>query len=696
MQLISMFEQAPSFMAILQGPSLVYEIVNEAYYQLVGHRDLIGWPVRDALPELEGQAYLELLQQVYSSGEPYIGREMPVRFQEAPDAPMTDAFVDIRFHPLRDADGCISGILIQGQDVTEQKHAKDALHVSNERLKFALEGARDGTWDWDVSENRATYSGRWAEILGYDIDEVGDDVEAWASLIHPDDRAVALERLNGTMNGEKDFHVEYRLRCKDGGYKWVLSRGITVARDNAGRPARLAGTMSDISEKKASDELVWRHASFDTLTGLPNRRLFRDRLEQEVHKAHRSGNEIALLFIDLDRFKEVNDMLGHDAGDHLLTQVATRLTACVRDADTVARLGGDEFTVILTDLHGHPHIECISQKIIDKLAEPFQLKGEQAYISASVGITLYPIDAKGSEELIRNADQAMYAAKGGGRNQFRIFTKSMQKDAQERVQLTRDLREALPRGQLQVHFQPIVDLRSHQIVKAEALLRWKHPRLGYIRPEEFIALAEESGLIHGIGDWVFTEAAAWAERWGAVQGKPFEISVNRSPVQFMSKSATDWADILQKKGLPARSIAVEITEGILLNASSKVVEALDHYRDGGIQVALDDFGTGYSSLAYLKRFHIDYLKIDQSFVRDIDVNEGSRAIAESMIVMAHRLGLKVIAEGVENAEQETVLRMAGCDFAQGFLFSRALPPVDFTSLLRDGFPPSRHSSRAGT
>lgn len=417
---------------------------------------------------------------------------------------------------------------------------------------------------------------------------------------------------------------------------------------------------------------------------MPNRRLFRDRLQQETHKAHRSGNQVALLFIDLDRFKEVNDLLGHDAGDQLLVEAASRLTACVRDADTVARLGGDEFTVILTDLRNHPHVEFLAQKIISKLAEPYRLKDEMAHISASVGITLYPADAADPEKLIRNADQAMYAAKGGGRNQFRFFTKSMQKDAHKRVRLIHDLRKALAGGQLQVHFQPIVDLSSDRIVKAEALLRWNHPKLGFIEPGEFVSLAEESGLIHDIGDWVFMEAASWAEQWGASQGKPFEISVNRSPVQFMAKSAIDWSDFLAKKGLPPRSVAVEITEGVLLNASSIVAETLDKYRDGGIQVALDDFGTGYSSLAYLKRFHIDYLKIDQSFIQDIEANQGSRSIAESMIAMAHKLGLKVIAEGIEKAEQAAVLRAVGCDYGQGFLFSRAVPPEEFGRLLAHG------------
>jgi diguanylate cyclase (GGDEF)-like protein len=505
--------------------------------------------------------------------------------------------------------------------------------------------------------------------------------EEWVDYIHPDDRHATVDALQRTLQGGPPFHIEYRLRCEDGSYKWVLSRGVVVARDNSGRPIRLTGTTSDISEKKQAEETIWRYASFDSLTGLPNRRLFQDRLEQEVRKAYREKGDVALLFIDLDRFKEVNDSLGHNAGDQLLTQVARRLTTCVRDSDTVARLGGDEFTVILTDLHGHTHVEHIAQKIITKLTKPFHLKGELAHVSASIGITLYPNDAVDPEDLVRNADQAMYAAKHAGRNQFRFFTKSMQKKAQRRIRLVRDLRRAITTRQLHVYYQPVIDLHSRRIAKAEALLRWSHPKHGFLDPALFIPLAEESGLIHEIGDWVLTEATSWSKRWGTRLGHPFEISINKSPVQFLVPDAVDWISIMKETGLPPQSITVEITEGVLLNASSHVAEELFQYRDAGIQVALDDFGIGYSSLAYLKRFDIDYLKIDQSFVRDIDNDTESQAIAESIIVMAHRLGLKVIAEGIETPEEEAILRLAGCDYGQGFLFSKAVPPQAFEQML---------------
>ncbi|MBK4737336.1 putative bifunctional diguanylate cyclase/phosphodiesterase [Noviherbaspirillum pedocola] len=681
-QLHRMFAQAPGFIAVLRGPSLVYEVVNEAYYQLVGHRELIGRPIQEALPELGGQGYLEILKNVFCTGRPFSGALLPVTLQRTFDGPTTTIYVDLLFQPLIDDEGNTTRIFIQGHDVTKQRDAIEALNESNQRLNFALEGARAGIWDWTFHDNEVVYSKRWKEILGYGEGDIPNRYQEWVRRIHPDDRQAALEDIQATMKEQAPLNIEYRLQCKDGTYKWVISRGVVVARDERGRPARMSGTMTDISDKKKSEEMIWQHANFDILTGLPNRRLFRDRLEQEIRKAHRTGDEIALLFIDLDHFKEVNDLHGHDVGDQLLNHVASRLSSCIRESDTVARLGGDEFTIILTELH-EPHIELMAQKITQKLAMPFVLNEGIAHISASVGITLYPADADNTADLIRNADQAMYAAKAGGRNHFRFFTKSMHSEAQNRVRLAQDLRSALTSKRLKVYFQPIVDLSSGEISKAEALLRWNHDALGDISPARFIPIAEESGLIHEIGDFVFSEAVSWAMQWSAKSKNTFEISINKSPIQFTRGASIDWPAYLAERGLPAGCVTVEITEGVLLNASTQVATTLDKYKDTGIRVALDDFGTGYSSLAYLKRFHIDCLKIDQSFIRDISVNESSRAIAESIIAMAHRLGIRVIAEGIEEQNQLDILRLAGCDYGQGFIFSKAVPPIEFEALLEN-------------
>lgn len=554
-----------------------------------------------------------------------------------------------------------------------------------------MEGSGDGLWDWDLQGDSVYFSPRWKEILGHADHEVGTSAVEWEHRLHPQDRAAALAALDACLQGRKTtFSSEHRLRCRNGEWKWVLTRAKVVERDEEGKPLRMTGTMSDISRRRMSEERIWQHANFDMLTNLPNRRLFRDRLEQEVKKAQRSGQQLGLLFIDLDRFKEVNDLLGHDAGDLLLTQASHRLAGCVRDSDTVARLGGDEFTVILPGIESLESVAKVADKILRSLAKPFQLGNEVAYLSASVGITIFPTDAAEPEELIRNADQAMYGAKHAGRNQFSYFTRSMQEKAHNRLRLAGELRGALAAGQLQVWYQPVVEMSSGRIVKAEALLRWHHPSIGAVDPNEFIPLAEESGLILEIGDWVFRQAAGCARRWTEQLGTVFQIGVNKSPVQFMSPDDdSDWAGHLQTLGLAGNSIAVEITEGLLLNASPNVAARLLEYRDAGIQVALDDFGTGYSSMAYLKKFDIDYLKIDRSFVRDMASDESDRAIAESVIVMAHRLGLKVIAEGIETQEQRDLLAAAGCDFGQGYLFARPAPAHEFETLLMENV--RRHS-----
>ena len=445
---------------------------------------------------------------------------------------------------------------------------------------------------------------------------------------------------------------------------------------------RHVALFSDITDKVRSDELIWKQANFDLLTGLPNRRMLYDRLEQEIKKAHRYGLELALLFIDLDRFKEVNDTLGHQTGDILLVEAARRIVSCVRESDTVARLGGDEFTVILSELHDTGPVETIAQHIIGKLVDPFVLGDEVAYVSASIGVTFYPNDALDVQQLLRNADQAMYVAKNSGRNRFSYFTSSMQEAAQSRLRLLNDLRGALGADQFQLYFQPVVELATGRIVKAEALLRWQHPERGMVHPMDFIPLAEETGLIIEIGNWVFREAARWAGRWA--DAGDFQVGVNESPVQFQSEGGEidAWLEYLGDLGLSGRNMIIEITEGLLLNADSNVTDKLIHFRDAGIQVAIDDFGTGYSSLSYLKKFDIDYLKIDRSFVRGLATDPSDMALSEAIIVMAHKLGLKVIAEGVETGEQLNLLAAAGCDYAQGYLFAKPVPPDEFEILLK--------------
>jgi diguanylate cyclase (GGDEF)-like protein/PAS domain S-box-containing protein len=440
---------------------------------------------------------------------------------------------------------------------------------------------------------------------------------------------------------------------------------------------------TDISQQKQDEDIIWRQSNVDALTGLPNRRMFHLNLEQEIKKSQRSGLPLVLMFLDLDDFKEVNDSFGHAMGDMLLKQTAERLKLCVREFDSIARLGGDEFTVILSEVDNLKGADRVIEAILTSITEPFQLKDKQAFISVSIGVTLYPNDAMDADNLLKNADQAMYAAKKAGRNQFSYFTKSMQEVAQKRMRMAVDLRGAVHGGQIWVAYQPILDLKTGHIAKAEALARWTHPALGAFSPAEFIPIAEHTGLIIDIGQWIFEQVVLQVKRWQKLFHPDFQVSVNKSPVQIHNKTSryASWGHQLAQAGLLGKSIVVEITEGLLLDPNEVVNKKLLEFRDASIQVALDDFGTGYSSLSYLKKFDIDYIKIDRTFVSHLSPNSDDLALCEAMILMAHKLGIKVIAEGIETDEQQQLLIAAGCDFGQGFLFSEPLPADEFERFL---------------
>ena len=565
-------------------------------------------------------------------------------------------------------------------DITHSKRAEEQLRQSEERWKLALESTGDGVWDWHIQSGMEYYSRRYKEMYGYSEDKVWQQSDQFEDIVHPDDKEQLLRDQQAHFEGRTPtYRNEHRVRCSDGSWKWILSRGMVISRDAQGKPVRMIGTHTDITEWKKSEALIWQQANYDPLTGLPNRRMLRDRLEQDIRKCKHDGLQLAILFIDLDHFKEVNDTLGHDSGDLLLIEAADRIRHCVRDSDTVARMGGDEFTVVLSELSGAERLERILQKILGALSAAFQLGDEQVFISASIGITMYPADATEVESLFKNADQALYVAKGAGRNRFSFFTSALQEAAQTRVRLANDLRAALAEQQFRVVYQPIIDLGTGDIRKAEALIRWQHPTRGLISPTEFIPIAESSGLIIDIGEWVFRQAADQVVQWRELHHPHFQISVNKSPVQFHSDGSTrkSWAQHLQSLGLPGGSIAVEITEGLLLDTSATVTQQLMEMRQTGVQVSLDDFGTGYSSLTYLQKFEIDYIKIDQSFVRNLVPSSTDLALCKAIIVMAHELGMKVIAEGVETAQQRDLLVAAGCDHGQGYLFARPMSARDF-------------------
>ena len=561
-------------------------------------------------------------------------------------------------------------------EVTERK-------LAQERWNFALESAQTGVWDWEIQTGKCFFSERWKEIFGYSKDDVFDHVDEFSNRIHPDHKEQALKNLSEHLEGKVPFHKnDLQVKCKDGTYKWVQVRGKVIQYSNI--PLRMIGTCEDISNKKATEAYIWKQANYDSLTKLPNRRMFYSKLEHELQKVTREQYEIGLLTLDLDKFKDINDTLGHDYGDLLLQKVAKRLVQCVRKSDTVARLGGDEFSIILTHFKNNTHIANIANNIISSLEKSFDLNGDVVYISASIGITIAPDDSLQIDELIKNADQAMYKAKDNGRNGFHFFTQSLHDAAQHRMTITKDLRSALINNEFEAYYQPVVDLKTGEIYKAESLIRWNHPTRGLVPPINFIHIAEETGIINEIGDWMLQESFKRAQQWSKSHHKDFQVSVNVSPIQFKTDTdsmITKLQKLLENCKLDGKNIVLEITESLLLNIDDNITDKLNWLSDAGIEVAMDDFGTGYSSLSYLKKFHIDYLKIDKIFVDNIVHDKNDLALCEAIIVMAHTLGLKVIAEGVETKEQKDILLQMDCDFYQGYFYSKPVPAESFEKLL---------------
>jgi diguanylate cyclase (GGDEF)-like protein/PAS domain S-box-containing protein len=583
--------------------------------------------------------------------------------------------------PWMDDHETIQGIIISSENITARKLAEEELRLAH----TVFEHSSEAMLVTDANNNIITINPAFSLMTGYSLEEVvGKNPKILSSGRQGRE---FYQELWNTLETAGEWRGEIWNRRKSGEEyaEWLAINNIY---GEDGKLFRRVALFSDITEKKRADALIWNQANYDLLTQLPNRRLFSDRLQQEIKKSQHDHSQFALLFIDLDRFKEVNDTLGHSHGDYLLIEASHRIQRHLKETDTVGRLGGDEFTVIIANLPDPSVMTLIAQRVLDALAAPYDLEGEIVYLSASIGITVFPEDATSSAELLKNADQAMYEAKKNGRNRFSFFTPMMQAMAQARMRMTRDLRNALGMHQFSVYFQPIVDLSTQRIHKAEALIRWQHPEHGFISPAEFIPLAEETGLIHEIGDWVFQQSAQLVKRCLPLTNHDFQVSVNKSPVQFHDRahSHQDWMEYLSGLGLSGHNIVVEITEGLLLNADSGISDKLLHFRDAGMQVAIDDFGTGYSSLSYLKKFDIDYLKIDQSFVRNLSDAGEDLALCEAIVTMAHKLDLRVIAEGVETAEQRDMLARIGCDYGQGYLFSKPLPAEEFMQLLERASP----------
>jgi diguanylate cyclase (GGDEF)-like protein/PAS domain S-box-containing protein len=644
------------------GPEIVY--VNSGFTRMTGYEphEVLGQSPRMLQGPDSDRRELARVRRELSAGRRVEAELINYRKDGS------SFYIQWTISPLRDAQGRITHFVAVQRDVTARRATEEALRLAS----LVYEHSSEAMMVCDPTARIMAVNPAFTRITGYELAEVVDqDPRMMSSGRQPDSFHDAMW---ATLRSRGHWEGDVWNRRKDGS-EYVVRLVVNAIRDSDGNITRLVALFSDITQQKRAEELIWRQANFDTLTGLPNRQLFMDRLQQEIRRALRQKELLALLFIDLDRFKEVNDTLGHNIGDALLVEAARRLRTRLRDSDTVSRLGGDEFTVILPGLRGQDDADRLAAGLLEVLSQPFRLQDEQVYVSASIGMTFCPNDGRELALLLKQADQAMYAAKRAGRNRVCHFSPDMQTASEQRLRLSIDLRNALAQGQLSVHFQPVVELSTGRVCKAEALVRWQHPQRGSISPHQFIPIAEETGLINDIGDWVFAESVRWAQRWTALAGGPFQISVNRSPVQFYSQAGhRDWVADLAAQGVPGTCINVEITEGLLLNTLPEVTAQLEAFQAAGMALSIDDFGTGYSSMAYLKKFDVDYIKIDRSFVKDMASDPSDRAIAEAIIVMAHKLGFKVIAEGVETLEQHRLLAAAGCDLGQGYLYARPMPP----------------------
>ena len=557
-----------------------------------------------------------------------------------------------------------------------------ALRKSEERYALAAKGSNDGLWDWDLVQSEVYYSPRWKEMLGHSDDEIGTQPSEWLSRIHVEDQ----DKLQSLVFQIRPLHetqmeCELRMRHRDGSYRWVLCSGV-VLQNASGIPMRMAGSLTDITQGKVGD----------SLTGLPNRLLFVERLERTIERTRRLGEgHFAALFLDLDNFKLVNDSLGHQAGDRLLISVAGRLESILRASDaltgpnfTIARQGGDEFTVLLDYLKCVEDAQTVAERIIAVLSEPFVLDGNEAFVGVSIGIAEGGPETRSAEDLLREADTAMYHAKSDGRGRFRLFDPAMHRRATQRLQLEMDLRKAVKAEEFCLHYQPIIHLPNDSISGFEALIRWNHPRNELIRPDVFIPAAEELGLIGPLGTWVIRDACRQAVAWEREfrDAPPLTISLNCSIRQFYRANFLDEVcRILEESGANPRLLKIEVTESTLMDKPDVVCPVLEGLRKLGVRIGIDDFGTGYSSLAYLHRLPLDVLKIDRSFVSSMNSSDENQEIVHTIITLGRSLGLDVVAEGVETEEQRKLLVELGCTHAQGYLFSRPVPAADVERLL---------------
>jgi diguanylate cyclase (GGDEF)-like protein/PAS domain S-box-containing protein len=600
---------------------------------------------------------------------------------------------------IRRADGRIRWVLERGvglcnahgrlawiegfiQDTSERMAANEMLREAVRRYRSLFEHATEGIFQTTTEGCYLNANPALARIFGYASpnDLIAQLRDIPRQLYVLPERRAEFVRLMQEQGAVRDF--ESQVYRHDGRIIWI-SENARAVKNTDGSVQFFEGTVVDITARKQHDAALEYQASHDSLTGLPNRSLLRDRIEQAIAKARRDSNRVAVVFVDLDHFKLINDSLGHHVGDRLLLEVADRLMGCVRSHDTVARHGGDEFVLVLTEQHGGEETLAIINRLLDMISRPWVDNGQEYGLSCSVGISCFPKDGDDPDALLRSADAAMYKAKATGRGTYNFYTPELNQAINERLDLENSLRHAIEREEFRVHYQPRIEVASGRIIGAEALIRWDCPGKGLIPPDSFISIAEETGLIIPIGQWILQEACRQASAWQRAGLPRINVSVNLSPIQFRHAGLVQSvAAALAQAGLDPACLELELTESFVMHDAERINLAMQSLKALGVEIAVDDFGTGYSSLSYLKRFPVDRLKVDKSFVRDIDSDPDDAAIVRAIITLGHALGLKVVAEGVETRAHHEFLRQHGCDELQGYYFSRPIPALEMEALLR--------------
>jgi diguanylate cyclase (GGDEF)-like protein/PAS domain S-box-containing protein len=670
-----------------QDENLRFTFLSSTVYEKSGYTaaQTIGktrWEIPDTVPLssawAEHRAILAARQPFRDFETRRVGQDELVRF------------ISVSGEPLFDANGVFRGYRGIGRDITERKLAEDKIRESQESLAAAQRIAHVGSWELelgdlrDLDKNPLRWSDETFRIFGYQPREIDVSNENFFKVVHPEDQARIREELAKAVDGGKSYGIEHRIVRPDGSERIVQELSDIVYDPLSGQPVKMVGTVQDITERKRAEERLAYFACFDTLTGLPNRHGFSDHLSTTLAEAQRTGGSIGCMIVKLDHFKDVSSIYGHHAGDQLLVEVAERLRRSARDA-VIGRLGDDEFALLLPNPAKADDAGLIAQKIIDAVAPRFSLGGLETYISANIGIAIYPDYANDPEELLKKSEQATHHARAQGRNTICFYLPRMNELALKRLQLDASLRGALERKEFVLHYQPKVDLATGSISGVEALLRWQHPEWGLMAPAEFVPILEETGLIAPVGEWVLQTVCEQIKSWQARGIRVRPVAVNLSAHQFHRVDFDARVrTLIAKNGVDCRLVELEITESMLMHDPAEAAAMLGRLKRIGIKLSIDDFGTGYSSLAYLKRFPLDALKIDRTFVHDVTVNSDDAAIAVAIISLAHNLKLKVVAEGVESEAQMNFLRSHGCDEMQGYYFARPLSAEDCTRTLSEG------------